>query len=58
MADLTIIDDIQPMRLLMDGPSCKVHPNTKMWWLSTTNQWVYYCKECDKRYNKKFEEMS
>lgn len=40
----------------MDGPDCPIH-RKPMWWLSTWNEWEFYCKECDKRYNKKFEVM-
>jgi hypothetical protein len=27
-------------------------------YLSTTNQWTYYCRWCDERYNDRYERMS
>lgn len=40
----------------MDGEPCPIHKKP-MWLLSTWNQWKYYCKECDARYNKYMEKM-
>lgn len=28
-----------------------------MWWLSTKNEWEFYCPKCDKRYNWALERM-
>lgn len=36
----------------MNGPNCpkdKSHGESE--YLSTTNEWKYYCKKCDKRFN-------
>jgi len=40
----------------MNGPDCPVH-KTPMDWLSTWNQWQYYCKACDLRYNDNMKSM-
>ena len=40
----------------MDGLACPVH-TTPMDWLSTANQWVFYCRACDRRYNWALELM-
>ena len=40
----------------MDGPDCPIH-HTPMWLMSTINQWRYYCKACDQRYNEALEPM-
>lgn len=38
----------------MNGPNCPIH-GQPMEWLSTANEWEYYCKLCDWRYNRKLE---
>lgn len=40
----------------MDGPDCPIH-KTPMHCGSTTNEWEYVCKACDKRYNRSLETM-
>lgn len=40
----------------MNGPDCPVH-GTPMDWLSTLNEWEYYCRECDMRYNARMKRM-
>ncbi len=40
----------------MNGPPCPVH-GTDMDWLSTINEWEYYCKTCDVRYNQNMKRM-
>lgn len=40
----------------MNGPDCPIHKKP-MEWGSTTNQWKYVCRYCDKRYNAKLEPM-
>ena len=40
----------------MNGEDCPIH-KTPMWLLATTNEWIYYCKTCDCRYNERMEPM-
>ena len=40
----------------MSGPDCPIH-GKPMDYLSTWNQWKYYCKQCDKRYNDSYQTM-
>lgn len=40
----------------MNGPDCPIH-HKPMGWLSTWNQWEYYCEACDKRYNRNMKTM-
>ena len=40
----------------MNGPDCPTH-KVPMHWLSTRNEWEYFCPLCDKRYNAKMEVM-
>ena len=38
----------------MKGPYCPIHA-MPMDWLSTSNEWEYYCPLCDRRYNQTLE---
>lgn len=40
----------------MDGPNCPTH-GSPMQYLSTSNEWVFYCEECDVRYSRQLERM-
>ena len=39
----------------MKGPNCPIHTWHPMDWLSTLNEWQYYCRLCDLRYNARME---
>lgn len=41
----------------MSGPPCAIH-GSNMDWLATTNEWEFYCKACDKRYNNRGEALT
>lgn len=40
----------------MNGPNCPID-GTPMHWLSTWNQWEYYCPACDARYDRNGHRM-
>ena len=41
----------------MDGDDCPIHKKP-VWLLSTTNEWRWYCRFCDERFNDTWETMS
>jgi hypothetical protein len=54
----TIVDAVAPIELLISlGIKCRVHPTESLKLLDTTNEWKYWCKSCDTRYNHVFEAM-